>query len=193
MDNQTPQTAIVQAQINGQDIEIDFLGHVLGVRPKALQNGVAEIIVPYRHSDGEGEVAIPIMHPLHCLQSRVANLIVLGRRDDTARRQAEAAPVVLREYVSQALDQGDHREATRTLQNLFDFLSRDKTGRRAHLNVTRDPLEVLRHFANDRRIDERYKLRILAPAIRKIEQQRSAWGRVLTALSLRKTRLTDGA
>lgn len=191
LDNHTPQTAIVQARVDGQDIEIDFLGHVLGVRPKALQDGVAEIVIPYRFANGGGEVAIPIMHPLHCLQSRIANIIVLHRRDDTARRQAEAAPVVLREYIAQALDQGEHREATRTLQGLFDFLSRDKTGRKAHLHVNRDPIEVLRHFADDVRVDARYRRRILTPAVRRIEQQRTAWGRILAALSLRRTRVQE--
>jgi hypothetical protein len=191
MDNQTPQTAIVLAQLDGHEIEIDFLGHVLGVRPKALQDEVVELIVPYRH-DGETEerqVAIPIMHPLHCLQSRITNIIVLGRGDDTAARQAEAAPVVLREYISQALDQGDHQEATRTLQGLFAFLSRDPNGRKAHLHVKRDPITLLRQFAEDHRIDERYREKILGNAVRKIQQQRTAWGRVLTALSLRRTRV----
>ncbi|WP_454887777.1 hypothetical protein [Sphingomonas oryzagri] len=186
MDNATPQTAIVQATVGGQDIEIDFLGHVLGVRPKALLDNVVEIVVQVRSGTETGELAIPVMAPLHCLQSRLANLIVLGRPDDTAARQAEAAPIIVREYVSELLASGDHREATRTLQGLFAYLSRDPTGKRAHTRVNRDPLDVLRHFASDERIDARYRELILTPAIMRIESQRSAWGRILEALSLRR-------
>lgn len=182
MDNQTPQTAIVEAKVQGQLLQIDFLGNVLGVRPKALQDSAAEIIVPYRRGDHAGSVAIPVMHPLHCLQSRIANLIVLKRPDATAKRQAEAAPLVLREYISHALREGDHREATRTLQGLFQFLSKDPVGRKAHRHVERDPLEVLEVFAQDARIDARYREKILQPAIAKVRKQRGALGRILAAL-----------
>ncbi|MEG3125092.1 hypothetical protein [Sphingomonas sp. GB1N7] len=183
MDDQTPQTAIVEAEVQGQLLRIDFLGNVLGVRPKALQEAVVEIIVPYKRSDTVGSLAIPVMHPLHCLQSRIANLIVLKRPDATARRQAEAAPVVLREYVDHALRDGDHREATRTLQDLFHFLAKDPTGRKAHRAVDRDPLEVMETFVDDLRIDSRYREKILRPAIAKIRKQRTAFGRILVALA----------
>jgi hypothetical protein len=182
MDDQTPQTAIVEAEVQGQLLRIDFLGNVLGVRPKALQANVVEIIVPYTKDDVAGHLAIPVMHPLHCLQSRIANLVVLRRPDATARRQAEAAPVVLRQYLAQALRDGDHREATRTLQGLFDFLARDTTGRKAHRVVDRDPLEVMKAFVDDPRIDARYREKILQPAIERIRKQRTAIGRMLTAL-----------
>ncbi|MGB3931792.1 MAG: hypothetical protein WBL20_22845 [Sphingobium sp.] len=187
MDYQTPETAVVEATVNGTLIRIDFLGHVLGVRPKELTAGVSEIIVPYDDAGIGGQVAIPVMNPLHCLQSRIANLNILKRPDDTARRQAAAAPIVLREYISHALDDGDHREATRTLQGLFRFLSRDPSGRQAHRLAERDPLDVLKIFSDDDRIDVRYRTKILKGAVAKIENQRSALGRALAALNMRRT------
>lgn len=185
MDDQTPETAVVEATVDGTLIRIDFLGHVLGIRPKELTAGVAEIIVPYDNAGKGGRVAIPVMNPLHCLQSRIANLNILKRPDDTARRQAAAAPIVLREYISHALHDGDHREATRTLQGLFRFLSRDPSGRQAHRLAERDALDVMKIFADDDRLDARYREKILKRAIAKIEKQRSAWGRALAAFHMR--------
>ena len=180
-DDHTPQTAIVEAQIHGKPIQIDFLSNVLGVRPNAIENGVVEILFPAVHGETARTVAIPVMHPLHCLQSRIANLITLGRRDDTAKRQAEAASIVLREYIADVLYEGDHREATRTLQELFHFLSRDIVGRKAHRIVERDPLTVMQAFVDDPRIDARYREKILGPAIAKIERKRTILGKLLDA------------
>lgn len=185
MGNQTPQTAIVKAKIAGDDITIDFLGHVLGVRANHLNDHVVEIIVPYKQNGEAKQLAIPIMHPLHCLQSRISNIIVLDRQDDTAKRQAEAAPVVLREYINRALDDGDIKEATKTIQRLFDFLSKDSTGKQAHRYVDRDPLEVLQAFAGDERIHEAFRTITMTQMINKIEGKRTARGRILEALSLR--------
>jgi len=41
LDNTTPQSAIVVAEIDGRQIEIDFLTHVLGVQSPGLENAVA--------------------------------------------------------------------------------------------------------------------------------------------------------
>jgi len=86
------------------------------------------------------------MHPLHCLQSRIANLVKLQRRDDTARRQAEAAPIVLRASLSQALDDGDTRHVTKTPGALFDYLRKDIHGREAHRHMSSDPIDIFFRF-----------------------------------------------
>jgi len=40
-----------------------------------------------------------------------------------SRRQLEAAPIVLCEYISETLGEGEHSEATATPERLFDYLS----------------------------------------------------------------------
>lgn len=57
MDDATFQTAIVNANIGGIDIDIDFLGHILGVR-RGLEKGVVELIIPYRIDGQLGEIAV---------------------------------------------------------------------------------------------------------------------------------------
>lgn len=128
---------------------------MLGVQSPSLENAAVEIIMRVRTTDGEGTLAVPIMHPLHCLQSRIANVVTLHRKQDVARRQLEAAPIVLREYVAEMLDLGLHREATSTLEGLFKYLRSDVTGKQAHKVMTNDPARILDHFADDARIDER--------------------------------------
>jgi hypothetical protein len=78
----TFQTAIVHATVEGIDIDIDFLSHMKGVQ-RGLEAGVADLIIPYDHEGEDAELAIRLMHPLHCLQSRIANIIELKRSDDT--------------------------------------------------------------------------------------------------------------
>lgn len=172
MDDATFESAIVEAVVDGHALRIDFLTNVLGVRPNALESSVVEILVPCQRNGQEGMAAIPLMHPLHCLQSRVANVIKLGRSDDVARRQLEASPVVLREYIAEALGSEDTKEATRSLQRLYQYLRSDIYGRRAHDHMRRDPLELLEHFAADERIDERFRRLSIGPMIDDLASRR---------------------
>lgn len=173
-DHHTPQTAIVVATVAGQQIEIDFLNYVLGVSPESLQKQAVEIVVPVRSGDQQGSIRIPVMHPLHCLQSRAANVIKLGREGDVAKRQLAAAPIILREYVSSLLEEGDIREAQATLQALFKFLRSDPHGRQVHRHSQVDPLAVIASFTADERLDERFRQHNLTGMIDEIEDRRKS-------------------
>ena len=131
----TVSTAVVEAEINGRRVQIDFIHNVLGVAARALERAIAEIAVPVRTGDGGDRVlTIPLMHPVHCLQSRIANVLhpATRRRDDTAMRQLHAAPIVVREYIAEALDDGDRREAHECLQEIFRYVRSDTLGAVAH-------------------------------------------------------------
>lgn len=181
-DNTTFQTAIVRGVIGDVEVEIDFLSHVQGVR-HGLENGVVDISVPCTRDGVEGAIDIRLMHPLHCLQSRVTNIVKLERRDDTARRQAEAAPIVLREFISETLADGDQRAAIDILAGLFAWLRSQPEGRVAHTHLATDPLDIMRHFLKDGRLDPRYREFQLTGMIRKLEKKRGVLGRILDKLS----------
>lgn len=117
------------------------------------------------------------MHPFHCLRSRVANVLELRRSDDVAKRQLEAAPIVLREYISEMLDAGRERDATNALQALFDYLRSDLTGRKAHTAMKNDPAAIFERFAEDPRLEQRYREYNLATMRRQIAERRTAWGK----------------
>jgi hypothetical protein len=97
------------------------------------------------------------MHPLHCLQSRVANITKLGRSDDVAKRQLAVAPYVLEAYIDEMLELGELKEAKLVLRELFHFLLRDPEGRKIPTLDMRDPFEILRSLRTDTRLDRRYR------------------------------------
>ncbi len=150
-DDHTPNSAVVSATVDGIAIEIDFLSDIIGVGAKALTHDAVELIVPIR-GDGVDVLEIPVMHPLHCLQSRVANVVSLGRRDDVALRQLAAAPIVLQAYIDEMLETGDVREAGAVLQKLFAYLRSDIAARQCPDLPMRDPVDILATFQRDKRL-----------------------------------------
>lgn len=139
---------------------------------------MSDLIIPYDDAGGETELAIRLMHPLHCLQSRVANVLELGRQDGTSQRQLAAAPIVLREYIDEALADGAQREAIESLQALFKYLRMDINGRKAHRILRHDPVDIFRHFLKDDRLDIRWRARSLAHMIVQLEEKRTILGRI---------------
>lgn len=175
-DDHTPQTAIVTAEVHGETIEIDFLHHVKGVKDDSLQKQAVQLVLTVRAGDRSGTLRIPIMHPLHCMQSRLANVVDLHRGTDLARRQLEASPVVLAEYLSERLDDGGAKHVTGVLQSLHQWLLTDPTGRRAHHHMGNDPIRILDRFTGDERLDERWRRLSLVPMRDRVVERRTAWG-----------------
>lgn len=181
-DDHTPQTAVVRATIHGKQVEIDFLYHVKGVKSDSLQKQAVQLVLTVRIAAGTGELYLPIMHPLHCMQSRLANVVELGRTSDLARRQLEASAVVLGEYLSERLDDGGQKHVTGVLQSLHHYLLTDPTGRKAHQHMSNDPAAILDRFADDERLDERWRRFNLTSMRGKIRRRRTAWGATVERL-----------
>ena len=175
-DNHTPQTAIVHANIGGNPIEIDFLWHVMGVDDAKLQKQAVQIQMEVRLPDGNAKLHIPIMHPFHCMQSRLANVVQLGRKTDLARNQLEASPIVLREFLLEQLRDGHIKHVTGVLQALYDYLSGDIVGRKAHKHMLNDPALILDAFQDDNRLDERWREKSLRSVRRSLHRRRTALG-----------------
>lgn len=177
MDDSTPNSAIVSATVLGRPIEIDFLWNIAGPPADKLAKQMVAIDYPIRGTGEGATVPIGVMHPLHCLQSRAANVITLGRRDDTAKRQLDAAPIVLREYVAEALgtDPNVHRArvASSVLKALGAYLTSDPVGVRLHQNTRNNPLDVVRTFREDPRFDQRFREHQLKAIIDDVEARQA--------------------
>lgn len=171
----TPSTAVVEIEIGGRSVSIDFLNKILGIKNREFAKGVSELKFPAESEGRVGEVMIPVMHPVLCLKSRIANIMhpATRRQDATALDQARAAHHVMIAYIDHAINDGAHRETAACFQGLFTYLRRDEFGRRAHLETPVDPLGILRAFADDPRIDERYRQKNLAIQITEIETFRA--------------------
>ena len=147
-----------------------------GVDAESLEKQAVEIRLTVRVGGKIGELRAPIMHPFHCMQSRLANVVDLHRDTDLSRRQLEASPIVLREYLSEVLEGGGHRHVTGVLQVLYDYLQSDPTGRKAHKSMENDPAAILDHFQDDKRLDVRWRELSLASMRRMLAERRTAWG-----------------
>jgi bifunctional DNA-binding transcriptional regulator/antitoxin component of YhaV-PrlF toxin-antitoxin module len=92
---------IVVPQEGGDDLRIDILNHVLGTEPKDVEKSSIRV---HLHSLHTGQkLTANLMHPFHVLQSRIANVIGIAGPNapehSSRKRQAKAAPVILREYL----------------------------------------------------------------------------------------------
>jgi hypothetical protein len=171
---ETASTAVVEVEIGGRTIVIDFINTVLGVRERDLKRGVVIVDVPAGSKSGEVHLSIAVMHPVHCLQSRISNVLhpATRRSDATAMRQLEAAPIIVREYISETVGEGETREAGRCLRWLYRYIRHDIFGKKAHVDTTVDALDILRHFRDDPRLDPRFRTHNLHRMVADIEQRR---------------------
>jgi hypothetical protein len=173
LDDMTPHTAIVTADVGGEHLVIDFIDTVLGVQPSKLEKLAVEISAPVKFEGQAGMLLIPVMHPLHCLQSRIANRTKLHRRDDLAERQLQASVYVLREYLREMLKEGQLDEVTATLKDLFGYLRSDPEGRRSPSILTFDTISIFEELSTDLRLDERYRTKTIGPMIERLKRVRS--------------------
>jgi hypothetical protein len=171
----TPNTAQITTTINGKPLVIDFLGAVLGVQTRELERGVSVIQLTAQVDGSPTNVLIRLLHPLVCLKSRIVNILhpATRRTDRIARAQAEAAIVVLRRFISDALDEPDGwTDVHHCFRQLYHYLRRDEYVKQADLKIGTDPLTILQAFADDPRIDQRYRNMTLKKMIAKIGKRR---------------------
>jgi hypothetical protein len=177
MDNHTPNSAIVTAVVLGHRIHIDFLLDVAGPPADKLAKQMVSIDYPLRSAGQNASVPVGVMHPLHCLQSRASNVITLGRKDRIAQRQLDAAPIVVREYVSEALGQGRDvhraRVASSVLKALGEYLLSDPVGAKIHQRTANNPLAIIQAFEKDERFDERYRQHQLKHMIEEVQARQA--------------------
>jgi hypothetical protein len=180
-DDHTPSAGIIDLGNAGRDEErVDFLSYVQGPGDRV---GKAAVTIDIENLVGKpgDTISVRIMHPMHCLESKLANRVTLGRASITAQTQLEATVPILREFVSEMLaaGNGDHRSAAArmaldALNHLARYLRSDTIGKQADKFMTRDPLSILRHFAEDARLPLLFRQHNIAKAIVGIEKMRQS-------------------
>jgi hypothetical protein len=175
-DDHTPSTAQVVTAINGKPLKIDFLGAVLGIRDRELRRGVSVLEVEGDLDGRPATVLIKVLHPVQCLKSRIISMLhpATRRTDRIARTQAEAALVIVRCFINDALDSADGwRDARDCLRTLYPYLRSDEYVKVADVELGIDVVTILRTFAHDERIDARYRVLQLKKMIANIEKRRT--------------------
>jgi hypothetical protein len=118
LDDMTPCTALVQYEDGGVPRQIDFLGAPYGLRPEDVRSRSLPVQVETTH----GAVKFRVLHPLHCLESRVQNVHALpGYDNERSLRQLRAAIVCMREFARELLDSGKTRDVLRLNERVFAF------------------------------------------------------------------------
>jgi hypothetical protein len=175
IDDFTPNTAQIRMSFHGKPLVIDFLGGILGVHEREIRRGVSVLEVQGEIDGRPTIVLIKVMHPLLCLKSRIINMVhpSLGRHGTIARTQAEAALIIVRRFIHDTLDDDDHHEAKECFRTLFRYLRSDEYVKVADLKLGLDPLNIIRTFVDDKRIDSRYRGRQLKQMVAKIEERRA--------------------
>jgi hypothetical protein len=95
------------------------------------------------------------------------------RTDRIAQAQAEAAVIILRCFINDALDDPmGWRDARACFRELYRYLRHDEYVKIADIKIGIDPLTILKAFADDARIDHRYRNMQIKKMIAKIEKRR---------------------
>lgn len=180
-DDHTPSSGVIDLGDSRRDEDrVDFVSYVQGPGDRVAEAAVTISIENL--STGPGDtISVRIMHPMHCLESKLANRLTLGRTSFPAQTQLEATVPILREFVSEMLTagNGDHRStaarmAVDALNHLAHYLRSDRIGKQADKFMARDPLSILRHFAEDDRLPLLFRQHNIAGAIAAIEKMRGS-------------------
>lgn len=167
MDDNTPNTAVIQGYIDKKLITIDFLSKIKGVENKSVFK--KHII----YSINNESIEVKILHPFDCLKSRFANINELKRTDEHSIKQAEASIIILDCYIDECLQNNNlKKDATEIIKNLEFFIKNKHKGKitdkRYHerLNIEK----IIEKYSKDERIDSRFKKMIIEKILNRLNK-----------------------
>jgi len=102
MDDATPNTAVLSIRLPGypDPVIVDYLSGVAGIETGAVEKAAVTI-------DHRG-VRVRVMHPIHCLKSKLSNLHLLqSKRSPEGIEQARLATRIAAAFLEMAIDQWD--------------------------------------------------------------------------------------
>lgn len=160
LDHHTPNTGIVLfTDSEGFRREIDFLGSPIGLDATDVRASAVPMAVP---DEAGVEVAVLVMHPERCMESRIHNVVTLGTTGPIAMTQLRRSIGCAREWSRHLL--GDEsigeRKRRRAVLNLneriFRRCIRSHAFRRLALDYGIEPFEAV---LLDERLPERFRNR----------------------------------
>jgi hypothetical protein len=138
IDDHTPSSArVVSNNVLGKPLEVDFLHSLAGLSERDVRNSALSL-------DAARGASIRIMHPLHCLESRIVNLALLPhKRDRFGIAQARLAVAVLHAHLQAILEGKDgNRRALKMVERIGE-LALTEPGKRCFLQYQIDVLESI--------------------------------------------------
>lgn len=168
-DDSTPSAARLNVPIGGRPIIIDFMRSVYGVDDGELRKRA----VNFNIGETGKSPRISIMHPFHCLTSRLSNTNgPLGRTSEHARSQAEAACHILRLHIDALFDTEQASEGYKLLKALEYTVKNNHIGRRSHriFGNTVNPAGILKSFEDDDRLHPAWREMSLLPILARLDE-----------------------
>jgi hypothetical protein len=161
-------TALVEVDVSGRKVAVDFLHAIIGVPSEEVRKAAVVVVV--------GDVEMRVLHPLHVLRSRIANMLsaATSRRDLISTNQARAAVEIVKLWCEARLAGGDRRVVTRELSDLVAYADRDFFGRRAFGELGIDVLAPARPFLDDPRLPDVWREKSLAAGLDRATARRDA-------------------
>lgn len=163
----TPSTAYAYLKRpDGRVLLMDFLRTIIG--PSNEQ--VRKLAVPV-HVNG---ITLNVLHPLLCLESRLANVAVLpGKRDGNGIMQTTWAVNIATAYLLQILGSGDTRQANKACRRIAKIAQSDHA-RYCFVNFKIDPLQAVSQEVI-KAIGGRFQLDDWPRTQKMIEMKRRKW------------------
>jgi hypothetical protein len=116
---------------------------VLGVSVEEIRTMAIPIELRDVHTGAPLGNVFHVMHPVHCLQSRVYDILVLGENTEHARRQLRASVICARQFILTLADTGHVRDALKLNERIFQFVMNNLHGRRIHSVAGVDPFDAV--------------------------------------------------
>jgi len=172
MDDHTPNTGkVVFVDEQGVKQRIDFLGEPFGVSAAELRRMALPFEVEAEGGQRTG-LLFYVMHPVLCLESRVANTVGLpGYQTPHALAQLRASIGCAREFLRDVLDVGAVRDVLNLNERIFRCAMDPWKGERL---VAAQGIDVFAAvLADDKRLPEKFRT-IRYPQMQKIVEDRRA-------------------
>jgi hypothetical protein len=165
-DDATPNAAQIAAKIAGHTIIVDFMSQIIWVDERKMRY----LILGGHNPNDDDEIRILCLHPIDCLANRLGNINVLHREDEQAVRSAEVAVLIVDGFIDELLGERNTKDAQTCLRKL-EFIVRDKCARQTSFSKFGiDPSVILKKYANDTRLDERYRRFTLGGSIERVRR-----------------------
>jgi hypothetical protein len=155
LDHHTPNTGlVVYLDPDGDKRQIDFLGAPLGLDEQDVRD--TAILVEFPGADGADPIPLWVLHPERCMESRVANVMILRTQDQLALDQLRASIVCAQRFSALLLEDGRRRDVLDLNERIFRKCLSDRNFRALYSQLGIDPFHAvlldseLGRFATDR-------------------------------------------
>lgn len=185
-DDPTPNTASMYMRATGGVVLLDFLRCVTGLENDEIDRLAVTIDVPF--SDDASRVAkMRVLHPIHCLASRMANLRVHeNKRRGNGPMQAVWAVNIVRAYLESRAAHGNETQMRRSCEAVMG-LAEYGSARYCYTNYGLDPLAAISDLVI-RSCGPGFARHQWPRYLTRVQNKRERWGRVERIYEQRRVR-----